>query len=187
MRLKERVFESEQKTVVVSVKLIPPHKVEKESFVWEVFQESTSFRRSLCVTPHIVFERGCVSTSKLMPNGDIYHQLLSYGRLAFDEHGLRIAYDAAVRVNRPGGTDIRVRYNTEQIRDRSVLPWRILTGCDGNFDEIEQVHSVVINGTCYTTSEFLPKIGERKWHVGCCGAVTFTGKGNIHAHITSYQ
>ena len=64
---------------------------------------------------------------------------------------------------------VQIRFNTEHMRDPSVLPWRVLV------DGVERLaSSVMILTSAWTTSQLLS--GERKWHLTCVGEPVWDGE-----------
>ncbi len=171
----------------VCVLLIPPNKVIVPKEVWRVSRFVGGEFREEDHVPHIVFQSGCYSIIQPLPGSSIpYHQIGACGRISFDTEGMVIGEktsrrerDSATEV-----TEIQIRYNTENIKDPHMPPWRFRFKRNGTFCEL-LVHSFEIDGRCYTTLDHLIEGGIEieKWHVSCVGEFLLRG---THVEITSY-
>ncbi len=124
-------------------------------------------------------EGECFSIYKpFKEDGVPYHLLGCTGIISRDGASIRIITPADESKKKCIGNRIRVRYNTDHIRDPRILPWRILVDSGSGFVETLAA-SFHIRGTSYSTHEHFPDVGE-KWHVGCRGVVQFNG---THAYI----
>jgi hypothetical protein len=64
---------------------------------------------------------------------------------------------------------IQLRFNTDKLRDDSLLPWRVIV--DGKQQLAEEVHLCVEAHT--SVDEIAP--GVLKWHVTCEGVAVWDG------------
>ena len=102
-----------------------------------------------------------------------YHLLGCTGIVSRDGASIRISTPAEASRRKFIGNRIRVRYNTDHIRDPRILPWRILIDSGSGYVETLAA-SFHIRGKCHSTREIFPVVGE-KWHVGCHGIAHFNG------------
>lgn len=171
----------------VRILLIPPHKATDDN-VWRVSRFVGEEFREEDLVPHIVFKTGCYSIHQPLPDSPLpYHQIGARGRISFDAEGMVITGTTLSRDpnKETDKTKIQIRYNTENIKDPSKLPWRFRFKRDGEFCE-RWVQSFAINGRCYTTLDHLIENGVEivKWHISCTGGFLFRG---THVEITSHE
>lgn len=171
----------------VCVLLIPPHKVIVPNEIWRVCRFIEGEFKEEDLVPHIVFQTGCYSIYVPLPGSTIpYYQIGARGRISFDAEGMVISGTTPCRErnNSTEVTEIQIRYNTENIKDSRVKPWRFRFMRQGKFCEL-WIESFKINGRCYTTLDHLIEDGVEieKWHISCVGEFLLRG---THVEITSY-
>jgi hypothetical protein len=136
------------------------------------------------IARNVRIQNGCHSIYEPFDDPHVnYHQVGCEGILHSKDGQILICPESPLITERGiAGITLRVRFNTDHIRNPRELPWRIGRIIEGRYSE-RLAASFEIDGVCYTTSDILHKVGE-KWHIGCRGSVTFRG---THARITSYE
>jgi hypothetical protein len=168
-----------EKTVAdISILFQKPIKPLPENLVWGV-QVHNGIKTEKWFVHEFSIEGECFSVYRPFKDGVVpYHLVGCSGSILRDGTSMRISTPAEESRRKFIGNRIRVRYNTDHIRDSRVLPWRILIDSGSGYVETLAA-SFHIRGKCHSTRETLPNIGE-KWHVGCHGILQFNG---THAYI----
>ncbi len=155
-----------------------PHAPLSEGMVWCV-QVFDGTKTEKWFVDSFRIEGECFSVYKPFKDDVVpYHLLGCTGIISRDAASIRVITPAEASQKKCIGNRIRIRYNTDHIRDPRALPWRILVDSGNGYVETLAA-SFHVRGTCYSTRENFPDIGE-KWHVGCRGVVQFNG---THAYI----